>query len=177
MRLGYRARQFWYSLTAAPRPDELRLVEQVLTQEQMALFRRQAPGEQAHSLWIYHELQAQGESDPDLLVAALLHDVGKSRYPLSVWERVLIVLAKALAPEKVHAWGRGAPQGWKRPFAVAEQHPAWGASLAQEAGCSALTVSLIRRHQEPGRLPGSHSSADPLEERLLRRLQEFDEKR
>lgn len=177
VRLGYRARQFWHLLTAAPQPEELQLVEQVLSREQLALFRQQQPGEQAHSLWIFHELQVRGESNPDLLVAALLHDAGKSRCPLTVWERVVIVLAKALAPEKAHAWGRGEPQGWKRPFVVAEQHADWGASLAEQAGCSALTVNLIRRHQETGERSAGQPHLDHPEEYLLRRLQELDEKR
>jgi predicted hydrolase (HD superfamily) len=31
---------------------------------------------------------------------------------------------------------------------VAEQHPAWGAALAEEQGVSPLAVKLIRLHQE-----------------------------
>ena len=38
-------------------------------------------------------LQTQGFSDPDLLTAALLHDVGKTLSPLSTLDRILVVLA------------------------------------------------------------------------------------
>lgn len=129
------------------------------------------PSEQAHSLHIYHQLRCQGVQDPDLLVAALLHDVGKSCSPLSIWERSLIVIAKALLPHRFARWGAGKPEGWRRPFVVAEQHPAWGAEMAAAAGAPPLAVSLIRRHAE--KIP---SSKLPLncEDQLLELLQRVD---
>ena len=128
------------------------------------------PNEQAHSLHIFRQLLAEGEESRDLLTAALLHDVGKSRFPLHLWERVLVVLGHTLAPSWVERWGEGEPYGWRRPFVVAVKHPIWGAELASEAGASPLAVSLIRRHQAP-----SHK-ADPLEDGLLEILQRADNK-
>ena len=142
----------------------------------MALFLCLQPSEQAHSLWIYRRLIQQNDVDPDLLAAALLHDVGKICYPLHLWERVAIVLGKAWFLERVKGWGRAAPRGWKRPFVVAEQHPAWGAELAAQADASPLAVALIRRHQDvidPVPMPPSGENVS-LEERLLSRLQSLD---
>ena len=39
--------------------------------------------------------------------------------------------------------------GWKHTFVVREQHAAWGAALAEEAGSSEEVVDLILRHQDP----------------------------
>jgi len=136
----------------------------------MSLFNRMHDSEQAHSLRVYNQLLAQGEKDTDLLVAALLHDVGKSRHPLRLYERVVVVLAKALFPEQVKQWGQGDPGGWQRPFVIAEQHPAWGAEMAAQAGASPKAVALIYRHQE--KLSGK---ADTHEDQLLLRLQLLDE--
>ena len=38
----------------------------------------------------------QGEENPDLLTAALLHDSGKTRTPLRIWERVVVVIVNAI---------------------------------------------------------------------------------
>lgn len=175
MRIGYRARQFWFALTATPDPNQLAQARQVLSPALMALFQRMQAGEQAHSLAIFCQLCEQNETQEDLLVAALLHDVGKGRYPLRLWERVLIVLARVFVPERVKAWGSGEPRGWKRAFVVAERHPAWGAELAAAAGASPLAVSIIRRHQEP-LLPAAvgRGEGPSLEDRLLHRLQLLD---
>jgi hypothetical protein len=60
----------------------------------------------------------------------------------------MIVLAKVFLPRQVSRWGSAQPTGWKWPFVVAQQHPAWGAEMVAGAGASDLLVELIRRHQE-----------------------------
>jgi hypothetical protein len=122
------------------------------------------PGEQAHSLRVLERLQRAGESDPDLMRAALLHDAGKVRSPLSLPDRALIVLGKRFLPGRVKRWGEGEARGIQRAFVVAAQHPAWGAEMAAQAGATARTCDLIRRHQE-----------EAGEDRLLRALQEADD--
>ena len=169
MRLLYRTRQFLNILFAAPGPGKLADARRILSPSLMALFLSMQASEQTHSLRIFTELLEQGETNSDLLVAALLHDVGKSRSPLRPWERVWIVLGKALFSNRVKRWGKGEPRGWRRPFVIAEQHPAWGAEMAAQAGASPLAVALIQRHQEP--LLNKHET---LEDWLLSRLQLLD---
>jgi putative nucleotidyltransferase with HDIG domain len=146
MRPLYRACQFWRALTAAPTAEDLSEVCQALPTPLMALFLRLQPDEQAHSFWIYRQLRAENETDVDLLTAALLHDIGKSCYPLHLWERVLNVLGRACFPRQVKDWGQGDPCGWKRPFVVAQQHPVWGAAMAVGLGASPRAAELIRHH-------------------------------
>ena len=82
---------------------------------------------------VWRRLVDQDEHNPDLLAAALLHDVGKSRFPLRLWERVLIVSLKAFFPDRATRWGVGAAKGWRRALVVAAQHPTWGAEMARQA--------------------------------------------
>jgi hypothetical protein len=151
-RILYRFSQFWKAVFSAPAPEDLKVVSSVLSPEQLSLFRQMQPSEQAHSIQVmYTVLEAingrTSEHQQDLLAAALLHDVGKNRYPLRLWERVLIVLSRAFNPELVKRWGEEEPTGWRRAFVVSERHPEWGAQMAAAAGASPLTEALIRRHQ------------------------------
>lgn len=178
-RILYRTRQFWQSLGPAITPEELKQARALLAPSQKVLFDRMQRSEQAHSVRVLRSLLDQGEEDPDLLVAALLHDVGKSRFPLRLWERILTVLGKVFTPRYAQRWGamrtgeEGVPRGWRRAFVVAVRHPDWGAELAGGAGASPLTVKLIRRHQEKLSVSGGRNLS--LEERLLLKLQSVDD--
>ena len=169
-RLTYRSRQFWNALLSPGKrvPSEALLPH--LGSAQIVLFRRMQPSEQVHSYQIFKRLQAAGQVTPDLLAAALLHDVGKIMVPLSIFDRVAIVLGKRLFRRAAQRWGEGTPHGWRLPFVVAEHHAAWGADLARQAGASVLTEELIRRHHD-------FLAGDPLSptEQLLVALQAADD--
>jgi hypothetical protein len=164
----YRARQFFLALGAAlgvaPAPEAIALAEQILTPAQLALFRRMSRSEQAHSLIVLQKLTAQNERDPNLLTAALLHDVGKTLAPLRLWQRVIVVLGQTFFPRQARHWGEAPGKG---PFVTAAQHPAWGAQLAAQAGCSPTIVQIILHHQDRAACP---ASIEP----LLRKLQAAD---
>jgi putative nucleotidyltransferase with HDIG domain len=175
----YRVGQFWKALTAVSDPQDLALVRQVLPPQLMALFLSLQTSEQMHSLSVLDQLRQQGETNEDLWVAALLHDIGKTRYPLRLWERVIIVMGNTFFPRRAKAWGQAEPHGWKRPFVVAEQHAVWGAEMAASAGASSLAVKLIRRHQDLSKQPlpdGSLLHSETLEDQLLYRLKVADDK-
>ncbi|PIE82500.1 MAG: hypothetical protein CSA11_00385 [Chloroflexi bacterium] len=120
----------------------------MLSEAEFALFLRFDRGERWHSYRVMRTLQEAGHGRLELLKAALLHDVGKTQSPLSVWDRSLIVVVKKLLPGKTAVWGNHTQPGWKRPFVVKAQHPEWGAQLAAAAGSCDLVVNLIRRHQD-----------------------------
>jgi putative nucleotidyltransferase with HDIG domain len=180
-RFQYRVGQFWKAMFARPGAKDLALVQAVLGSEPMKLFLKMQPGEQLHSVQVYRQVAAILQAEPveaseHLLVAALLHDVGKSCSPLSLWERAVIVLGKSISPAWVQAWGdfEGPPTSqipiWRRAFVVATQHARWGAEMAASAGVSSQAVRLISKHQDP--LPKESAT---LEDRLLRVLQKVDD--
>ena len=147
-RIRYRVSQFWSALRNTP-PDkgDLELVRSILSDTQLDLFNLMQNSEKVHALRVIQTLLDSGESHPDLLTAALLHDVGKIVHPLRLWERVFIVLGKRFLPKLSMKWSRGHPRSWTRPFVLENEHPGWGAELAQKAGASPLAVTLIRDHQ------------------------------
>jgi hypothetical protein len=148
MSAGYRFRQGLRALGAWFHPADDGLARQHLSPALFALFEQMRRSERQHSLRVLNDLIASGHDQPDLLAAALLHDVGKICAPFSLPEKVIVVLVKAASPGLVLRWGTGSAQGWRRPFAVSVQHPAWGAQMVAEAGGSPLTAELIRRHAD-----------------------------
>jgi hypothetical protein len=85
-------------------------------------------------------------------------------------------LAKLLAPDHAKRWGEVSIESgdripwWQWPFIASEQHPDWGADLAQQAGAAPLATAIIRRHQEHIN-PDSNS----LEDILIKKLQSTDD--
>jgi hypothetical protein len=144
---------------------------QVLSPALLALFLKMRRAERQHSLNVLQTLRAQGHADPALLTAALLHDVGKIRAPYYLWERVIVVLVKAAAPQTARRWGSGdEPTGWRRPFVINYQHPRWSADMVAAAGGDPRAVRLIAAHQ-------THLTHTPQtdDERLLSILQAADD--
>jgi hypothetical protein len=148
-RIRYRTGQFFRALTARVSDEGVKRATHDLMPEAQALFRRQAAQDQRHALAVYHALQQAGHTDPHLLAAALLHDVGKAAIRLSAVHRSIIVLLGRFAPTLLARLCQGEPRWWNRPFIVHARHPETGAHWAEEAGCSTVTVTLIRRHEEP----------------------------
>lgn len=159
MGLVYRLRQLWHNLRAQPlSPPQLRELGDVLSSRELALFQQMSASDQQHAYRVLQMLRAHGRNEEDLLAAALLHDVGKTRVSLSAWDRSVAVLGEMVAPKRAAAWGRGDHRGWRRAFVVREQHAAWGAALAEEAGSRPGVVDLIRRHQDA--LPANSGRQD-----------------
>lgn len=171
LNIKYRVTQVLWSLTARFRPvDEVAADAVLQSPALIALFRQMPRVEQQHGIRVMKALQMLGHDNPDLLTAALLHDCGKMRYGFSLFGRVLVVAVRKALPRQYAEWSRAAPSGWKRPFAISEQHPAWSAEVMEKAGASQTAVNLARRHQMR-----FHWQAHYEEDRLLKALQGADE--
>lgn len=152
----YRVRQFIQATGAWIRPAEVEeaLLKRYLSPRALELFRAMPSQDRQHALSVFRTLQHEGNNEPDLLAAALLHDVGKgvpAKGGPRLWHRVAVVLIRAFWPGLLEQLGQADRDGWRRPFYIQQHHPDLGAELARQADCSTITVSLIRRHEDPPR--------------------------
>lgn len=107
-------------------------------------------------------LEQAGHKQPDLVAAALLHDVGKDLAKFSWWDRTIVVLGQRFFPNQSSKWATGEPRGWRRPFVVKAAHPCWGAKAASASGSSPLTVQLIHFHQDQPKDLSEHNELTEL---------------
>lgn len=171
MPVVYRLQQGARALFAFSQSVDWVLAERYLSPALMALFRQMDRGEQLHSLAVLRDVLAQGDTPNDLAVAALLHDVGKSRYPISVWQKTLAVMVRAVAASAYTRWSKGSPLNlWQRPFVVYEQHPQWSAEMLQAAGASVGACWLVAHHAS-----SLDTATTPAQVEWLKRLQQADD--
>ena len=151
----YRIRQFFQGLHARVSVAERQMVAQILPEAAVALFLRMPIDAQRHSLNVLYTLQAVGQQETDLAVAALLHDVGKvaaddAGVRLSLWLRGPLVILEALAPQILDKLTATHQQGWRYALYVQRAHPQIGAAWASQTGCTPVACWLIEHHQAVG---------------------------
>ena len=156
MSAWYRVRQFVHAAGSWIRSDDADTVvaAHYLPPEAVKLFQAMSRYDRQHALKVLQALEGQGHTERDLLAAALLHDAGKTvtqEGRVRLWHRVAVVLMHVAWPNLLERLAKGGQQGWRRPFYVHLTHGAIGAEAAEQAGCSQVTVDLIRRHEDaPG---------------------------
>lgn len=149
-RLPHLVRRFFGVLSARVDPAELAILERYLCPAERALFLSMRVADQRHSLDLCRRLVNDGHVDPDLLRAALLHDVGKAFGELPLPYRVTFALCRLLSPDFASWLAAPERPAWCRPFYLAAHHAVIGARAAERAGSNARVVCLIGGHDSPG---------------------------
>ena len=128
-------RRFFGSLRARrPGPDAQLLVARALTPELARLFWDQPVADQAHGVAAARRIEAMAPQRPDLVCAALLHDVGKRHARLGVVGRSLASMAAMLRLPLARRHARYLAHGDA------------GAIELEQAGATAIAVAFARHH-------------------------------
>jgi hypothetical protein len=140
-----RTRQFRAHVRASVAPPERAALAAWITPAQLALFDSMHVADRRHGLDVVASLRAEGATDPDVLVAGLLHDAGKG--DIGVWPRVAYSLGSRYGAWVWQVAGR--LPGFGPALERLRTHADTSAALATAAGCSARTVALIRDQDAP----------------------------
>ncbi|MGK2850199.1 MAG: hypothetical protein ACSLFN_04720 [Candidatus Limnocylindrales bacterium] len=116
-----------------------------MTPPQLEVFDGMHVADQRHGLDVVRTLRAEGVTDPEVLVAGLLHDAGKG--DTGVWPRVAYSLGQAYG-SLVWRGARVLP-GFGAALERLRDHAETSAEMAAAAGCSPRTVELIRHQDAP----------------------------
>lgn len=139
-----RIRQF---LAAKVRPSDsdYALARGVLDDKLYALFCTQHPRDIVHSARTARWLLERGHDDSSLLIAALLHDVGKG--PQRRRDRVAWVLAQSAGLSR-RAPNAGSRWEMRRALERSASHSKTSAELMREAGAPERAVELTQSHHD-----------------------------
>jgi hypothetical protein len=140
-----KARQVGRHLVARVGRAERAALVAWLTPAQLALFDGMRVADRRHGLDVVSALRRDGVSEPDALIAGLLHDAGKGNTGLV--PRVTYSLGQAYG-----RWIPGALSrlpGMRAALGRLDGHAEASARLAEAAGCTQRTVELIRWQDAP----------------------------
>lgn len=154
-----KARQFQAHIRARVAPEERAALVGWLTPAQLALYDEMHVADRRHGLDVVATLRADGVDDRDVLLAGLLHDAGKG--DTGVWPRVAYALG-----QQYGSWVPRATSvlpGFGPALGRLRDHAELSARLADDAGCPARTVDLIRHQDAP---------IDPIDGRRLKMADE-----
>ncbi len=141
-RARYRVRQFTRGLRPRLEAGEIAEARGRLTPAEFRLFLHAQARDRRHSMDLYRRLQREGASDA-MLVAALLHDVGKGQ--IATWHRVLFVMLGPLAGALA---GQSGPR-WRRALWRLRHHARLSAEMLRRIDTSPRVIEIVERHTQP----------------------------
>ena len=158
-RILHLVRRFWFSLwPVGPTVDEDGWARSLLSAREEQLWDRMSRQDRRHAVAVARRVEAQlgAEATDTVLVAALLHDVGKTVADLGTFGRVIATLSAAVAGEDMaRLWARG--RGLTRRVGLYVDYPTLGVDLLELAGSDPMVVAWSREHH----LPPEDWSIDP----------------
>jgi hypothetical protein len=156
-----RIRQGLLALRPRPEPGENDFTHHWLTGEQRAAFQGLSAHDRGHLVRVARTLVEQVPDNHDLIMAGLLHDLGKSdgTNRVRLIDRTAKVLLGRLSPRLLRWLARSDPHRLRAGIVLAVHHPAIGAEQSARLGCNDRVVWLIKHHED--------STIDDPELRLL----------
>lgn len=123
------------------RRDAAGAIAELLSERELALFRRMSRLERLSARFRFRYLRGPDAGDADRQRALLLRDVGKGRP--GILQRVLAILLAA-SPGTIARWQRRDDNSYLAQIARLARHSEAGAELLRLAGSSERVIELVR---------------------------------
>lgn len=138
-----RGKQFFTRYTARIYADDWKFLSKYLNEKQLKIFLELPLYEQRHSINVaYSILNTYPNAPKELIIAAIMHDIGKGN-TLTPFKKAIAVLLDKFA----HKLALKLSMRW--PFLyIYYNHPVIGAELAQKIGLPGRSVYLIAHHND-----------------------------
>lgn len=144
----YRVKQFFKAMTASVSSDEYTWVKGYLSDAELELFLRLKIYEQRHCIDVARILEELANKDSEMIRLGLLHDVGKSVYPLNPFEKSIMVVCDKISKgsiKKLHGL---------KMVKCYYNHPLLGYTLLkQTGGYEEGFLEIIKLHHFQGNDP------------------------
>lgn len=149
----YRAFQFAHAIFPQLNPMDIQWALKHLSPKASKLFLQQSLPDQRHAIDVTQSIIKANhpifiEDFKNLIIAALLHDCGKSLISIHLWHRVFIVLIKK-TPQSLRSHLERGHSMFSLPLKIDTRHALWGSYLAEQAGLNLEICQLIREHHNP----------------------------
>lgn len=150
-RLRHLVRRFGASLRpGGPAPADEAWARGLLTEDERRLWAAMSGPDRRHAVAVARHVEDRlGPDRPDtVLVAALLHDVGKTVAGLGTYGRVVATLSGAVAGEDTaRLWASG--RGLTRRVGLYLDYRELGVDLLELAGSDPMVIAWSREHHDP----------------------------
>lgn len=141
-------------------PEDVKFVNSYLGDPGKFLFFQMSKMDQHHAVEVARSIMAEAATVqrldlPNLIRAALLHDIGKVEGDFGFWSRLVVGFVRRTNPTLRGKLALTNPTTfWEKiryGFYVDLIHPARGAHMAKIFGIEPAVVEMIRRHHDPPR--------------------------
>lgn len=150
-RILHLVRRFWSSVwPAGVSAEDDRWARTHLSDREQRLWERMSGPDRRHAVAVARRVDHElgDEATGTILVAALLHDVGKTVADLGTYGRVVASLSATVAGEDTAPlWARG--RGFTRRVGLYLDYPTLGVDLLELAGSDPVVVAWSREHHWP----------------------------
>ncbi|MDV3429288.1 MAG: HDIG domain-containing protein [Bacillota bacterium] len=96
-----RIRQFLICIFSSLNSQDIEYIDNKLDIDIKDIFLKLSKYEKKHSILVAQAVEKEFKNDPDLAKAALLHDIGKTKYHINIIQKSLLVLFDRLTKGKL----------------------------------------------------------------------------